>query len=70
MNGADAELLDAAEQLLDDIEAMAGRGSDEYGEFSNWRRHDSSEGVIISWPNLRISAARLRRTLKSWRRES
>ncbi|MGH7463828.1 MAG: hypothetical protein ACREK1_01555 [Longimicrobiales bacterium] len=64
---ADVEVLEevraAAEQLLGDIEAMA--AGHEFGEFSDWRTGWDGGSVFIRWPNLEISAARLRKALGS-----
>lgn len=58
-----SDLQDAARHLLNDIESMAGRYESEFGEFSEWRP-SGDEGVVITWPNLEISAAGLRDALE------
>jgi hypothetical protein len=57
------DLQHAARQLLNDIESMAAGSDFEFGEFSEWRQSDDGDGVMIAWPNLAISAARLREAL-------
>lgn len=66
MNDADSndmsDLQKAARRLLNDVESMAA-GSELFGEFSDWRSA-GEDGVVIAWPNLAISAARLREALE------
>jgi hypothetical protein len=63
------DLQHAAGQFLNDIEAMAAASDDEFGGFSGWRLSPhEDEGVIVSWPNLAISAARVREALDRSRR--
>lgn len=51
----------AARALLSDIEAMAqGAESSAYGEFEFSPSGEYSAFAIIDWPNLAISAAKLR----------
>ena len=57
------DLQDAARHLLNDIESMATGSEFEFGEFSEWRSK-GDEGIMIAWPNLAISAAKLREALE------
>jgi hypothetical protein len=57
------ELANAAAQILGDVESMGAGSPEEYGGFSDWRETSDGETVIISWPNLAISARRLRAAL-------
>lgn len=57
-----AALQRAATQLLNDIGAMGAGVDEEFGEFSDWTT-GADGGVVISWPNLAISASRLREAL-------
>lgn len=58
-----SDLQKVARQLLNDIESMAAGSEFEFGEFVDWR-HGLDDGVVIAWPNLAISAARLREELE------
>lgn len=58
-----SDLQKAARQLLNDVESMAAGSESEFGEFSEWRGA-GDDGVVIAWPNLGISAARLREALE------
>lgn len=58
-----SDLHKAARQLLNDIESMSAGSEFEFGEFSEWRSAGEDE-VVIAWPNLAISAARLREALE------
>ena len=58
-----SDLQKAARQLLNDVEAMAAGTEFEFGGFSEWISA-GEEGVLISWPNLAISAAKLREALE------
>jgi hypothetical protein len=64
-----ADLLNAARQVLDDIDAMATGSNEEFGGFSDWRLSPrDDDGVVVTWPNLAISAATLREALTTSRR--
>lgn len=54
-----SDLQKAARHLLNDIESMAAGPEFEFGEFGEWRSA-GEDGVVIAWPNLAISVARLR----------
>ena len=60
---ASSALQDAARHILNDIESMAADSEVEFGEFSEWRSN-GDEGIVIAWPNLAISAAKLREALE------
>jgi hypothetical protein len=60
---SESELREAAEQLLGDIGAM--RSGAFFGDFPEWRGGADGDGVRIEWPNLSISAERLRRALSA-----
>lgn len=61
-----SELQKAARKLLNDIESMAAGSEFEFGEFSEWMSA-GEDGVVVAWPNLAISAAKLREVLDSSR---
>lgn len=58
-----SDLQNAARRLLNDVESMATGSDDEFGEFSEWRSK-GDDGIVIAWPNLAISAAKLRKALE------
>jgi hypothetical protein len=55
------ELIAAVRSLLNDIESMQGDGRGWFDGFSEYR--DDGETVAVEWPNLEISADRVRAAL-------
>lgn len=53
--------------LLSDIEAMD-QGNDDYGPFTCYEmtevRHTGEEALIVEWPNLTVSATKLKQALE------